>query len=240
MQNGLRFMHTTTEGSFLNNSQPKRYVITFVVSAMLLYLLLLIPYKIAIKHYKEQPINIILSKSVVVEKKQVKKATTKTTISTQKKPVVQNKPINKPIKKPEQPVLVKKTFVQDVRATKPKEQQAIKVTKQPQLPTTAELLNSIKTRKNVQLSQDFQAKTGHEDDFVFKSVEQAQMFKEFKLINEEVDKPQYEMNFYSEGIEGSVERFMDKITYKKRFTTRYGTKIDCVSVAIVLTACGWK
>ena len=235
-------MHTTTGDDFLiNNSKSQRYVITFVVSAMLLFLLLLIPLKITVEHFTEQRINLILSKSVVVNQKQVKKETLNNSISTQIKPEEKSKPVVKPQSQPKQPVVIKNPPVHVVKATKPKKQPAMKVTKQTQLPTTAELLNSIKDNRNtVKLGKEFQAKTGHEDDFVYKSVEQAEMFKEFKLINEEIDKPQYEMNFYAEGIEGSVERFMDKITYKKNFTTRYGTKIQCVSVAIVITACGWK
>ena len=234
-------MHTTTEDDFLiNNSKSQRYVITFVVSAVLLYLLLLVPINIAIQQNKEQTINLILSKTaVVVAKKEPKNETT---------PALKEKPITQPKKvvvqttakkKAVVPIPVKKPPVKVVRQTE-SIKKPITVKKQESLPTTAVLLNSIKTRKSVEVSKEFQAKTGHEKDFVYKSVEQAEMFKEFKLINEEIDKPQYEMNFYAEGIEGSVERFMDKITYKKNFTTRYGTKIQCVSVAIVITACGWK
>ena len=234
-------MHTTTGDDFLiNNSKSQRYVITFVVSAVLLHLLLLVPIKIAIQHNKEQAINLILSKTaVVVAKKEPKNETT---------PALKEKPITQPKKvvvqttakkKAVVPIPVKKPPVKVVRQTE-SIKKPITVKKQESLPTTAVLLNSIKTRKSVEISQDFQAKTGHEEDFVYKSVEQAEMFKEFKLINEDIDKPEYAMKFYSEGIEGSIERFMDKITYKKNFTTRYGTKIQCVSVAIVITACGWK
>jgi hypothetical protein len=234
-------MHTTTEDDFLiNNSKSQRYAITFVVSAVLLYLLLLVPIKTAIQQNEEQAINLILSKTSIAEAEKVPKKEPKTVL--EEKPITTEKPVvqTKKQKKPVAAAIIKKPPVKVVHLTDPIKKPVNKVKKQESLPTTVVLLNSIKTRKTIQLSKEFQAKTGHEDDFVYKSVEQAEMFKEFKLINEEIDKPQYAMKFYSEGIEGSVERFMDKITYKKRFTTRYGTKIDCISVAIIITACGWK
>ncbi len=58
-------------------------------------------------------------------------------------------------------------------------------------------------------------------------------------LDEEVDKPRVAMRFYAPGIEGSVERFFDKISIKKKFTTRYGTEIYCVYVALIV-ACSWK
>lgn len=77
------------------------------------------------------------------------------------------------------------------------------------------------------------------DDFKYRVFEKPKWNKVTKLIDEEVDKPQYQMNFYSEGIVGSTERFFDKISYKKRFTTRYGIKIDCVGIG-PLVSCSWK
>lgn len=230
-------MHTTTEDYFLiNNSKSQRYAVTFVVSAVLLFLLLLIPVKIAIQQDKEQAVNLILSKALVVKEKKLPKITLKEKPSTKPSNII-IQPKEK--KKPVLSKLIKKPSAQVVRQTEPIKK-PITIKKQEPLPSAAVLLSSIKTRKSVEVSQEFQAKTGHEEDFIYKSVEQAEMFKEFKLINEEIDKPQYEMNFYAEGIEGSVERFMDKITYKKTFTTKYGTKIQCVSVALVIAACGWK
>ena len=90
-----------------------------------------------------------------------------------------------------------------------------------------------------ELDDDFKARTGNEDDFIFKEIKQPEWNMVTKLIDEEVDKPRVYMNFYSEGIVGSTERFFDKISYKKVFTTRYGTKIACGGVG-PLIMCSWK
>lgn len=58
-------------------------------------------------------------------------------------------------------------------------------------------------------------------------------------LDESVDKPRIEMNFYSQGYMGSIERFFDKIIYKKEFITKYGTKINCAAVGILML-CSWK
>ncbi len=232
-------MHTTVDDYQLirQSRQSKRYMVTFLASVLLLFLLLLVPVKIIIESSKEQTIELILSKPpVVAEKKVSKVAKVEKPVSKGKKVIAAAKVKKKLVKQ----AIIKKPEIKIVKFKTPIKKPIITVKKQQPLPTTADLLNSIKTRKTVQLSSEFQVKTGHEDNYVYKSVEQAEMFKEFKLINEEIDKPQYEMNFYAEGIEGSVERFMDKITYKKRFTTKYGTKIDCAAVALVIVACGWK
>ena len=89
------------------------------------------------------------------------------------------------------------------------------------------------------LSKEFQVRTEDPYDYIYQKVEAPQWNHVTKFIDEDIDKPRMEMNFYSIGLEGQVEKFMDKITYKKTFTTKYGTKIHCAVIA-VLAACGWK
>ena len=93
--------------------------------------------------------------------------------------------------------------------------------------------------KLYEMDDDFKARTGHEGDFKFPEINQPEWNQVTKLIDEEVDKPRVEMNFYSEGIVGVTEKFFDKISYKKVFTTRYGTKIACGGVG-PLVMCSWK
>lgn len=170
------------------------------------------------------------------------------------KPRIIPEPIIKPELKPVEKEVVKKPVKTKALQPKPKVSKAMPIAIAPtviektikklkkQLPSSGTIFNSISNKeKFITLGKDFQAKTAEQDDFKFKTFEQPEWNMVTKLINEEVDKPQYEMNFYSDGIEGSVERFMDKITYKKRFTTKYGTKIDCVAVAaVIIVGCGWK
>jgi hypothetical protein len=44
--------------------------------------------------------------------------------------------------------------------------------------------------------------------------------------------------FYSSGFRGDLERFGDAITQEFGFKTRYGTKVQCVMM-VVLLVCGW-
>jgi len=209
-------------------SQSKRYIVTFFISVLVLFLLLLLPpIKKVVGQSKEKSIKLILNKVQVTVDKKDKIIIEKTKPRTQTK--VKNKLI---VREPAKQIKVEVIMLKSKPVT----------TEKPQpLPTVATLLNTIKMRKKVvKLGQEFQAQTGREDDFVLKTVGKDQMFIETKLVNEDTDKPEYEMNFYSEGVEGSVERFMDKITYKKRFTTKYGTKIDCAAVTLVIVTCSWK
>ncbi len=238
MGNILVTMHTTSDYYLINHSQSKRNFITFLVSVCLLVLLLMVPVQLYVQQKQQKLIALELIKAAPVLKTKPVQKEKKPVQKTPMQPLTKQKEVSS---KKEAPKKLIKTEIIIVKSTPQKQKPKQSEVKPIELPSTAVLLNTIKNRQNtVKLGKEFQAKTGHEEDFVYKSVEQAQMFKEFKLINEEVDKPEYEMNFYAEGIEGSVERFMDKITYKKTFTTRFGTKIQCASVAIVITACGWK
>lgn len=108
------------------------------------------------------------------------------------------------------------------------------------LPSSGVIFNSAYGKVHLyDLDDDFKARTGNENDFIFKEIKQPEWNIVTKLIDEEVDKPRIYMDFYSEGIVGSTERFFDKISYKKTFTTRYGTKIYCGGVG-PLVMCSWK
>lgn len=108
------------------------------------------------------------------------------------------------------------------------------------LPSSGVILNSAYgTDKLQNLGEDFSARTDNPNDFKFRTIEQPEWNKVTKLIDEDVDKPRIEMDFYSNGIKGAGERFMDKITPTKRFTTRYGTKIDC-ALFLLMPVCSWK
>ena len=50
---------------------------------------------------------------------------------------------------------------------------------------------------------------------------------------------EYQWVMYSSGIEGDVERAFDAVTKTWGFTTRYGTKVKCAWV-LVIVSCGWK
>jgi hypothetical protein len=108
------------------------------------------------------------------------------------------------------------------------------------LPSSGVIINTFNNRSNYRaIDKDFKVRTKSDDDFIFKKPQKSKIYQVNKLINEEVDKPEVVMNFYSDGIVGSTERVFDKISYKKVFTTRYGTKIYCGGIG-PLALCSWK
>ena len=102
-----------------------------------------------------------------------------------------------------------------------------------------DVLEMIQNRKPIDIPVEFQARSGPKTDFYIPEQEIHDWLADLPYLDESVDKPKLEMKFYPEGIDGSIEKFFDKITIKKTFTTKYGTKIQCVLVG-VLAACGWK
>ena len=78
-----------------------------------------------------------------------------------------------------------------------------------------------------------------QNNFIAKKYEASNMYADLPYLDESVDAPQLELQFYAEGFTGNIERFFDAITYEKTFTTKYGTKISCAVVG-VLAMCGWK
>lgn len=111
----------------------------------------------------------------------------------------------------------------------------------PKTPSSGDILNSFYSgeSKNQELTDEFKVFSEPNMDFIYFEVEEPDWNKVVKMINEEIDKPRTQMKFYANGLEGKVERLMDKITIKKTFTTKYGTKITCGLVG-VFAACSWK
>ena len=100
------------------------------------------------------------------------------------------------------------------------------------------LLNSIENHaKYKPVTGIFTSQNPHDADFKFKKFKQSHIYRVQKYLNEEIDKPQVAMNFYSDGIIGVLERAMDKYIPKKTFVTKYGTKIDCAYIGVIL--CSW-
>ncbi len=220
-----------------NNNSIKRHATALSLSVVVLALLLLIPINQSLQQGTEKTrISVELVKPKTVQIEPIKKP-----IEPQKVQIDAIKPKPETIKEPPKPKEKSKPLLAKKEQNQ-QNQQKNKIEKnQNKLPSVGLILNSMQGKaKLYNLDKAFQPRTANPEDFIYKTYQQPKWNQVTKLIDEEVDKPQYEMNFYSEGIEGSVERFMDKITKKKRFTTKYGTKIDCVSVAIVITACGWK
>lgn len=108
------------------------------------------------------------------------------------------------------------------------------------LPKSDEIINSaFNNRKNLHVGQDFQIKPQDTNDFITKKVIAPKWNTMTQWVDEEVDKPSVNMKFYSEGIVGATERFFDRITIKKTFKTRYGTKVQCALIGLI-AVCGWK
>ena len=84
-----------------------------------------------------------------------------------------------------------------------------------------------------------QARTGPAKDFYIPQQEIEDWLADIPFLDESVDRPTVEMRFYSQGFTGHIEKFFDKITISKTFTTKYGTKIHCALIGVIV-ACGWK
>ncbi len=106
-------------------------------------------------------------------------------------------------------------------------------------PSSGEILLSTKNRTSVVVSTEFQARSVLQNDFVIPSPEIENWLADIPYLDESVDRPTIQMKFYAAGIEGSIEKFFDKITISKTFTTKYGTKIHCALIGVI-AACGWK
>ena len=144
-------------------------------------------------------------------------------------------PVTKPLK-PTKPNFTSQTTskesIKPIETVKPVQQLAEKV-------STGQILLSATNRTSIEIPAEFQARTGPIKDFFIPEQEMTDWFADIPYLDESVDRPTIEMRFYAEGIEGGIEKFFDKITISKTFTTKYGTKIHCALVG-VLAMCGWK
>jgi hypothetical protein len=228
---------------FDDNRSIKRHFIAFSASVVIVILLLAVPLRMKYNFIEEKK---ILNLELIKIKSVVKQIETLKPIA---KPIP--KSIPKSISEPQKNIPQSNVESKQIKPIKAESQVADSGTIksepfvpeaafQNSLPSSAEIYNLSygKVRLNP-IDEHFKARTDHQDDFVFKKMERPEWYKIKKHINEEIDKPSTYMEFYSLGIEGSVERFFDKISYKKRFTTKYGTKIDCGGVG-PLVICSWK
>ncbi|VAW44520.1 hypothetical protein MNBD_GAMMA03-1111 [hydrothermal vent metagenome] len=207
---------------FENHNSIHRQVIAFVVALMIVALLLLIPVRIQFATVQQ-------ATTIVVE------LTRAATIKPDIKPVVMVKKI-KPKVVVSKPVTIKPAVITPKVIIQHKP--VIKATSK--LPASGVIFNSAYGKdKLYPLDKDFQMKTGDAGDFKFKVAKPPKWNRVTKLIDEDLDRPEIEMAFYSPGIVGSTERLLDKVTYKKKFTTRYGTKINCV-LFVLMPVCSWK
>ena len=246
-------MHTTwQQTNWIDGNSVKRQAIAFVVSLLIVALLLMIPINRRVALYQQDvPLQVVLSKPKPKpkpkpqEKQQVPIETNE--------PILVEKPVEQQVK---QEVVVQKPVKKTVEmvkkpapvATKPLVVTKTVVQKNPdkavdnpsKLPSSAVIFSTAYGKvKLYELDDDFKVRTGDEGDFKFREVLQPEWSIVRKIIDEDADKPRIEMDFYSEGIVGSTERFFDKITWKKKITTRYGTKIYCGGVG-PLAICSWK
>ncbi len=238
--------NTWQQSQWINNNTLKRQFIAFVISLLIVVLILLIPIHLSFDtEYQQSTIEIELSKDKpqpIIDLKPESPAVKKSeTADTQPipEPIIQ-KSVEKPQKIADEkskdlPPSIVSPIIEVTRTPK------TTVAEQPnKLPSSGVIFDSAYGKVHLyELDDDFKARTGNEDDFIFKEIKQPEWNMVTKLIDEEVDKPRVYMNFYSEGIVGSTERFFDKISYKKVFTTRYGTKIACGGVG-PLIMCSWK
>ncbi len=105
--------------------------------------------------------------------------------------------------------------------------------------TSGDILLSANNRTSIQVPLEFQARTEDKKNFYIPQQEIESWLADIPFLDESVDRPTIQMKFYAEGIEGSIEKFFDKITISKTFTTKYGTKIHCALIGVI-AACGWK
>lgn len=93
--------------------------------------------------------------------------------------------------------------------------------------------------KDLQLNDaDFSARVSQQR-FIPQQIQTINWRNDLPYLDESVDAPRLQMQFYSAGFMGNIERFFDKVTFEKTFTTKYGTKIKCALIGVV-ALCGWK
>ncbi len=135
----------------------------------------------------------------------------------------------KPIKATKQPAPT---------ATEPSSNPTTQILTAPQL-NAGDVLQMLQHRSSVDITPEFQARTQPLTDFHIPAPEIHDWLANIPYLDESKDKPKLQMQFYAEGIEGSIEKFFDKITISKTFTTQYGTKIHCALIGVV-AMCGWQ
>jgi len=198
------------------NNSTHRQLVAFVVSVIIVLLILMIPVQVYnFSTLQEKTIEVEISKYTPEVKPEIVVPQPKKQMV---EPILNPQPIAEttdamPIDK--KPIVVTPKVI---TTTPTEKQQTEKATK---LPSSAVIFESSYGKVHLyELDKDFQKSTGDEYDFKFKVIEKHKIYKVTKLIDEEKDKPRVKMNFYSLGVVGSVERFFDKISYNKKYTTK--------------------
>lgn len=187
------------------------------------------------------------NRSTVIEielTKNENKPETKPVIKPETETETETKPQNTPTESPTELKKQQFTKTKPVNTLLKKQEQNTppakpKTTVAKQKVNSGVIMHSAKNRTSILVSPEFQARSGVQKNFSIPTLEIEDWFADIPYLDESVDRPKIQMKFYAEGIEGSVEKFFDKITISKTFTTRYGTKIHCALIG-VLAACGWK
>lgn len=100
--------------------------------------------------------------------------------------------------------------------------------------STGQILSGAKSLTDVQITDEFKAASEANSHQPGLTVHDPYADIPYLPIKELA----VDMNFYSAGYRGDIERFFDKVILTKTFTTKYGTKINCALAVIVV--CGWK
>jgi hypothetical protein len=105
--------------------------------------------------------------------------------------------------------------------------------------SAGDIMLMAKSRTSIEITQEFTARSPTAQNFYIPEQEIRNWLDDIPYLDESVDRPTIEMRFYAEGLEGHIEKFFDKITISKTFTTKYGTKIHCALIGVI-AACSWK
>ena len=171
-------------------------------------------------------------------------------VTTDPKPIIQpqpepdiEQPVNAPIESPNQSETrvteaTAKPMTQTETAAKSPQPITSEATTTVQFNAT-DVLQMIQDRTAIEITPEFQARTQPASDFYIPEHEIQDWLADIPYLDESVDKPKLQMKFYAQGFTGGIEKFFDKITISKTFTTKYGTKIHCALIGIIV-ACGWK
>lgn len=125
------------------------------------------------------------------------------------------------------------------------QQQTLPETKTAQTESSNKQLDASDVQLMMSKAKDFQLNDADfsvrnkQQLFVSQQAQTMDWRGDLPYLDESVDAPRIQMQFYSAGLTGSIERFFDKITIEKTFTTQYGTKIHCALIGVV-ALCGWK
>ncbi len=235
---------TLSQSNWQHPNQLEHWLKHSILPVLLIALLLLIP-----KPWQSQ---YFTTSSIIIE---LSKETTSETVIPEEvipeaiKPeeIIPDKPIMEELLETPQPVVEKiqpaiqqpEPIIKSKIAPKPSQPLESITAQEPKINST-DVLQMLQNRPSMELTSDFLPRTAPAKDFYIPEQQIMDWYADIPFLDESIDKPKLQMRFYPEGFEGSIERFFDKVTYTKTFTTKYGTKIHCALIAGILAACSWK